>query len=407
MKRSIIIIAVVIVVIFAGAAFWFFILRNQSAAPATAGTSAAGGALPTAGTQTGAGGGTGAGGALPSSTVLSGSGLTTQFGIVSDEPVLDYFIDAQNNTTVVEPDGKIATIANGQATFLSSITIQGMLTAGFSHDGAKILVNFGDPANPQTSIFNLTTKAWTPLALGIISPVWSPSDNRIAYLKQNTDGGESLTTLDVSKTTNKPVVLLTLNMEDLTVAWPNKAQVVLSDKPSAYSQGSIWLFDLQKKTLSQPIPAQYGLAAAWSNTTSTAELSFSTAAFGRSGGTLSLMNPAGAAPTQTLSFLTLPSKCAFNYVGVAASSSLPYLTLYCAVPGDQSKLSNAKLPDDYDQMALVTADVFYRVNAATGAMDTVFAPTQGVDATDLRVVNHILFFVNRYDQKLYAISLGA
>lgn len=277
-------------------------------------------------------------------------------------------------------------------------------------------MNFGDPGKPQTSIFDLTVKAWTPLPLGIISPVWSPSDYRIAYLKENADGSESLMMLDVSKSTNKPVTLLTINMEDLSLMWPNKTQIVLHDKPSTDVQGSAWIFDLQKKTLIQPVPSGYSLETIWSSTTSSAGLVLSNATYGLSGGTLSF-NPAGGAQAENLSFLTLPSKCVFNYnaassgassTSPAASSTAPamgYLALYCGVPQDQGKLSGAHLPDDYDQMAFFTADAFYRVHTDTGVVDDIFAPTQSVDATDLKVSDNILFFINRYDQKLYAIGL--
>src|SRR6185437_11810914 len=78
------------------------------------------------------------------------------FGPVSNDPVIAYFVDTQNNVYVVKTTGVISKITNGQSTDLSSLQIQGLLDAGFSFDGKKALVSFGDPAAPQTSVFDVT-----------------------------------------------------------------------------------------------------------------------------------------------------------------------------------------------------------------------------------------------------------
>jgi hypothetical protein len=88
-------------------------------------------------------------------------------------------------------------------------------------------------------------------------------------------------------------------------------------------------------------------------------------------------------------------------------TSTTTLNLYCAVPRDQDTFGVARLPDEYDQKMLFTADDFYRINTTSGALSTVFSNTNlTLDATDLKIANGILFFVNRYDQKLYAIKLA-
>jgi hypothetical protein len=424
MKRSLlIIIAIIAVIVIVGVIYWFF-LRNLLAAPGQEGST---GSLPQTGTGiVGGGGNSGSGGALPSGGNPAGGipTATTRFGVVSNEPIFAYFVDAQNNVIAVEPDGKIAYITNGQTTFLSSSQIENLLSADFSYDGTKILVNFGDPNSPQTSIFNLATKSWSPLAAGIISPIWSPSDYRIAYLTANAAGVKSLATFDVSKNTAKPTTLLSLNAQDLSLSWPQKNTITLSDKPSAFAQGFIWLFDIQKKTLARPIADNFGLETLWSNTTSSVGIIFSSGA-GKFGGTLSIMNDVSTNQTKNIVFLTLPSKCAFHYeAAVTSSVSMattatsasttastttlsiipPYLALYCAVPNDPATLTRARLPDDYNQETLFTVDNFYKVHTNTGDMESFFLPTVPLDATNLKMFNNILFFVNRYDQKLYAIS---
>ncbi len=427
MRRRIlyIILVIVVVIIVVALLYWFFFQRNRGLG--TAPSNGTAGSLPAVGTQgapgtsNGAASGSSAGniGIASAGEVASG---TTRFGLISNEPTFAYFVDAKNNVTIVEPDGKIASILNGEPTFLNSIAINNIIAASFSFDGAEVVVNFGDPANPQTSLFDVAAKSWLPLTAGILSPAWSPADERIAYLKTNTDGSETLFTLDASKTNARPVALATLHLADVTLAWPSKNQIVIADKASSYETGSLVVFNIAEKTFAHPLDGAAGLDTIWSNNTSPDALVFTAGAAER-GGTLALWNP--AIGLTNLNFLTLPEKCVFNNevvtstaAALGASSTAastanatttvatPSLAFYCAIPEDQGTLAMQPLPDAYGQEALFTEDAFFKVRADTGATRNLFVPTIPIDGTGLRVFNNTLFFVNRYDQKLYALSLG-
>jgi hypothetical protein len=426
MRRYIyIILGVLVVVIIGLIVFWFF-FKNQSS-PAPSGTS---GSLPQTGTQSGNGSGNGngagsqTGGSLGNGTPNAAPG--TKFGIASNELIFDYFVDAQNNVIAIEPDGKIGQITNSQANYLSSSGVQNLITTGFSYDGKKLFVNFGDPLNPQTAIFDVQSKSWTPLSQGLISPAWSPINYQIAYMSGAATGTKTISTLDVSNPKAKPIQLAQINVQGPSLAWLNKTQLLLFDKPAAFVAGSLWLFDTQKNNLSPVITEELGLQSVWSAATTTTSLAtpiglaFS-AGPGSLGGHLQLVDSSGN-PLKNVGFVTLTSKCLFNPVIGYVSSTTPttasttapaapklssYLALYCAVPRNQDGLTTARLPDDYQQMALFTSDDFYRVNVVTGETDSIFAnPNQNLDASDLKIFNNTLFFVNRYDQKLYAISLS-
>jgi hypothetical protein len=99
---------------------------------------------------------------------------------------------------------------------------------------------------------------------------------------------------------------------------------------------------------------------------------------------------------------TKPASATQAVSGAASSTK----TLYCAVPRNQQKLGFSTLPDDYLMRALYTSDNFLAINLDTGNTTPVFTDaSQTLDATNLKIFNQILFFVNRYDNKLYAISL--
>ncbi len=183
MKRYIYI-TIGIIVAAAIAILVLFLIKNHSIGPSlsiSGGTTT--GLLPTAGTQgTNSSGTTGGANVatlgLSSSTTEGGAGtaaigqMTVQnFGVLSSDPVLDYFINPQNIITALEPDGKVITISNGQSTTISSTTISSIISASFSFDGKKILVSYGGPTNPQSAVFSAAANTWTTLPQGMMSPM--------------------------------------------------------------------------------------------------------------------------------------------------------------------------------------------------------------------------------------------
>ena len=418
MKRTIYIVIGTIVVIVVVLAVWWLFTRSQLSQISSPGTT---GTLPQTGTQS-VGGGTSGGqqsnNGIAASSSAAGGGvnqaIVKSFGVLPVGPVFDYFVDAQNNIVVVGPDGTVSQVTNGHSSFLSSTPIENLISTGFSYDGKKILVNFGVQSSPQSSIFDIATKSWTPLPQGLISPKWSPSDYKIAYL---TNGSTTaLSTIDATNLKKAATLLLTLNVQDFVLSqWLAGTQFVLAGRPTAYVPSSVLLFNATQKTLTPIVSEQSGAGSVWmgaGTTSSTATLGLVSVQRGPSQGYSLRLTDAAGNLVQSLSFVTLPSKCLFG-VGQSssssssASSSSPYPVLYCGIPRDAAALSTAHLPDDYDQMALFTSDDIYRINAVTGATDALLTdPSQNLDVSRLRFFNNTLFFVNRYDQKLYAISLS-
>ncbi len=411
MKRYLYIIFIIIVIAAIAIGVIFYLKKNPSSSFLGLGT----GSLPQVGTQGSTGGqngsGTSGGGNSVSSsssgtsaTIVLGQGSPAQtFGIVSDGPVLDYFVNAQNAVTALMTDGTVVSISNGSSTVLSSTTISDIISASFSHDGKKILVNSGNRTAPQTEIFDIASKAWIAAPKGMQSPQWSPINNdyRIAYLVQTTNSGMALGILDASNLKKAPAVEIALPATDLSLQWIGKTRFVLSDRPSANAENSIWMFDTSTGRLMSVEYEIPGLEAAWGglSATDTAGLLF---AEGNGSPSLQLINTSGSV-IHSLSFLTLPSKCVFS-PATGASSSEAYL--YCGVPTDQTGFTSAQLPDAYNMMGLFTSDQIESINASSGDINILRADAPPhIDATDMKVFNNILFFVNRYDQKLYALTL--
>lgn len=397
MRRIIIIVGIVITLAIIGIGLYFLFFIPK----ATTNTPGANGSLPPTGNQIGS--------SQNSTTTGSSNGNRGGFGIIFNEPILDYFVNNANIANIIEPNGNIIQIINGKATTSSDISMQNILSANFSYDGTKILMSFGDPANPQASVFDITKQTWTPLPAGLQSPVWSPTDYRVAYTKTTPQGVESFATIDASKANSTPVVITTLHAQDLTIAWPTKNQMVFYTKPSAYVTGSALTYNLQSGILAPIATEVPGLTMQWSDTSFIPETPMGLELINNSsnlGGSLALMDISGNT-LQQLRFLTLPSKCSFVLAtSTPTTSSTPYL--YCGIPRDQNTLSTSHLPDDYNQMSLFTSDDIYRIDLQTGETDTIFDDaSQNMDVSDLKFFNNTVFFINRYDQKLYGLQLVA
>lgn len=246
------------------------------------------------------------------------------------------------------------------------------------------------------------------------SAVWSPSNYQIAYFKASADYA-SLFIFDASKAKSKPQELAKFRVQDVSLRWERPGQILLVEKNSASLLSAVWMYNTKSNTLTL-ISEGLGLESIWSETSTHIGLVFSAARSGR-GGALSLTDSSGNSLAR-LRLATLPRKCAFGMAEItpntsnAASSSPPAKSspapgvLYCAVPRDTNKFSRARLPDDYAKKALFTEDDIYQVDLSQGNAVPVFTDgNQSFDASNLKVFGQNLFFVNRLDSRVYAVSL--
>ncbi len=274
---------------------------------------------------------------------------------VSAGPVLDYFVSPTGNLIYVQPDGQIFEAKGGQPTTLSGTRIDSLARASFSYNGGKLLVLFGGLNQLQASVFDLKTKAWQPLTVSPETAAWSPTDEKLALLSR-TAGVASVSTLDLSNAKAKSVELFKLRAWDVDLEWLIKSKLLLKERTGSRSLGSVWVYDLDKKTLGSLLGYKTGLRSTW-NSALTLGLVFGINE--ASGGSLSLVDGAGAT-TRGLSFKTRPDKCAFSErtetvtstvsttgtpAKKAATKTVNLLT--CGVPRNFSSLTDLDILDDH------------------------------------------------------------
>jgi len=144
----------------------FLIKNNGNVSINTVSTSTVSGSLPAVGAQNNNTGATSTTAplSLPSSTstpgATTGQVAVQNFGVLSDVPMVDYFIDGKNVIAGIEPTGQVVSVSNGKTTVVNSSTLNAIISAGFSYDGKKIVVSYGDPANPQGALYDATANTW-------------------------------------------------------------------------------------------------------------------------------------------------------------------------------------------------------------------------------------------------------
>ena len=347
-------------------------------------------------------------------------GLLQKSNQVAENLVKDYFVDAQGKIVFIQPDGRIFSSEGGSAVggaagdktpkTINSTAIGNLIDVSFSFDGKMVAARFGNLDKPQTSVFDIEKKAWVPLALDVQALAWSPEERQLAYLAK-TAQGLTLGILDFSQKSIKPKDLISLHANDLILGWIKPGEVWLSEKPTSKIEGTLWSFNFSTKTLTKVIDQQKGLETIWN--------AGGALALKSSGNQLEIIDRRGNL-SRRLAFRTLLSKCVFFFemknatTTTAATgtkkSALPQVIkeeyLNCAIPTDATQLQGYSLPDDYYKKAVFTEDNIYQIELSSGDITPLFVG-DGVDAINLKRVGQKIYFINRFDNKLYSAPIAA
>lgn len=327
---------------------------------------------------------------------------STKFGYVMDTPPLAaYFVSPTSTIWYIESSGKVSSFYKGKKTELSSSEISGLRRAVFSPDGKEILVSFVSNGSIKLSVYQIENNSWLPLPEPAKAADWGPDTKTHQLFLVSENGGNTyLGTLDVDNPNAKVDVLVQMKSFGFIPSWVSSSTVVLSEAPSARAPASLWKLNIKNKTLSPILQDIPGLSAIW-NMNSTGGLIFETN--NQKYGGILIYADYNSLESRDLKYLTLPEKCVFadpTNKGVLNS-------VICAVPKDQDSLNQQILPDDYLTKNTYTEDQIYSIDLDGGQISNLLLPANvSIDATQLSLENSILFFINRYDQRLYALKLS-
>ncbi len=405
-RQTLIVIIIIIAVILVGLGIYRLIQsRNGGVGGDTTGT------LPNAGDQVIPAGG------LDSESVVTTPAQTSKRA----DSVLAYAAADSGALTVVQLDGKILRIAASSSVSLSGTAISNVTNASFSADGKRVLVIFGTPGSLKASVFDVVTLSWQALPGLYSSAAWAPQGYVIASTLSDTRTGRTtvyLTTLGITPQTR---AIASLRAQDLALTWQKPGTLILYDRPSAYGAGTAWTLDTKTNLIVPLIRETTGMDLAWDPLRNQGLVFQSTLV--NKGGSLALVSQAGVQQAR-FNFLTLPAKCSFTPVPVTpvvtvaattttsttkakvvvAPATVPTKNyVACGVPTNQDQLGDTVLPDAYYQKALFTNDRLVVIDLDTQGVVFVGLTPDPVDATDLKIIDGLLYFTNRYDNALYAV----
>ncbi|MBI3638236.1 hypothetical protein HY227_00640 [Candidatus Wolfebacteria bacterium] len=285
--------------------------------------------------------------------------------------------------------GQIIKIGANNEEIISEKTFDDIQLVKTSRNGKFILIKYGSINNPDFSIFNIETKVWQKLS-NVSAADFSPDSKKIAYLENSNNSAKSnLALKDLTGANPKSQRVLSLYQKDFDLIWNNPEKIFLEPKPSSEYEGQIWAVGVKNKTMSQ-ISSGLGLMAKWSSD-GKAGIRFKTSP-DRSQ-KLDFINDKGEV-LGNLDFFTLPNKCAINQS-----------VIYCALPQSYNSMIEPTLPDDYLKKAVYSRDFIFRIDTNQNSFDLVLGDLgRNIDAVNLNFYGNQLFFINRYDGRLYSLE---
>jgi hypothetical protein len=314
--------------------------------------------------------------------------------ILSDQPIFDYWVYAtgtQAEIFYLNQDGQIFKIKkDGEDEAVAVELMENLQSVKSSADGKYVLIKFGDRNFTEFAIFNGESKIFQMLPENTSAAAFSPDGKQIAYLDKT-----GLFIKDLEGAKPKVSKILSFNQKDHNLEWILPEIVVLTPKPSAFANSSIWSLNIKNKTFQLLSPIEFeGLFVKWSvdpGVKNKLGLQFNSRLEGREG-SLILINEKGEKQAN-LNFLTLPDKCYFSEPQI-----------YCAVPSEIP--AQTVLPDDYLKRAFYSNDFIYQIDIAQNSFTEILSAGDPViDAVGLRFIEGKLLFINRYDNKLYQLDL--
>lgn len=326
---------------------------------------------------------------------LSPASVESKLKIISDQPAFYYWL--ANSTTsqeifYVNQAGQILKVKEnglpaqaGDDEIISDRKIENIQSAEANKEGGKIIVKHGN-----FEIYDLNKKIWQ-LIQNVSAVTFSPDGRKIAYL-ENGAGNSVISNLVIKDLTNeklKPTKILSLNQIDFDLKWISADKIILLPKSSNLVNAEAWQVDIKKKTIAlfaegDGLMFNFAEDGSWG-------LKFSLDFQKKS--KLELIDSSGAS-NANLNFSTLPNKCLVTLNN-----------LYCAISENYNTIKVPALPDDYLKKAVYFSDALYQISINENNFSGIFNEARpAIDAANFEISNSKLFFINRYDNKIYGLD---
>lgn len=330
--------------------------------------------------------------------------------IIYKEPVVGFSPTPDGGVVLINRKGVVASVSpSGEIKNLNNSEIENPLEAVFSFDGKKALLTYGLNTAPQFSVYDVASSTWQPILANVAATI-RPKTHEVVYLYEKT-GVKNLFIWDLSKPKSIPQQISSLQVEDPLLYWRDGDTLLIQERPTAYTKGTLLAFSLSKKTVFPIITDKYAFNSIWNDEGSSGLGFYGDNTF--RGGALRLYSKDGLEGSR-LSLLTLPEKCSFlhspSYFSTTtiktSTTTVEVLKneLYCAVPRDSNTYKLAIMPDEYYRGSISTNDDLVKINLDDGSLGVVFSPLETpIEIHKPFATEKEIYFINRNNDALYVV----
>jgi hypothetical protein len=316
----------------------------------------------------------------------NGTNLTT-IKKLSEGPIFDFWsVNGTEEVFYMTPTGKVMSLKEGPDLDISTQEVGPLNRIEPNGKGDRVLAAFGDPKSPQWGIYDAIDKVWRPLPEEITNATWKDDSSLIATVRNGND--INLDEVDITK--NPPAtktIIKDLRLRDVRLTYKAPQFLFISELPSINYQGRLWRLDLKTNALTLIKSEERGLYFRWTNDRNVA-FSFSAPSNFR-------ILDGNAQEIEPVAWTAIPEKC----TAVATSS------VFCFVPRSLPK----RMPDEYLEKSFYSIDDLIEISLTDGRETKLVSSGDGdipiMDAKNPTVVGNKFYFINRYDDSLYQITL--
>jgi len=314
---------------------------------------------------------------------------------ISNFPVLNYWFDKNaQKIKYISLEGKVFDAFSNPNNELSSEKIINILDVKPYQDGSKVLIAYKGTKKISWIIYNSNDDSISPLPSNIINAFWGDKNDRIFAIIDEM-GIFSLIEINLNQNLLLPkIIVKNFNFYDADFNFLPPSLVIITEKTSPFTKTNVWVFDINKNTINKIFTSEDGSFVKIAENKNLIYYSQN-----ENLGVLKI----DSLETTEIPLQTLPNKCDLN-----ASSSLEKIicfgiqNIYKYDPIDKKYVNN------YLKKAIYTLDRAYIYNFKTKDTVSVFVSGKHnvpIDATEVKFIEGSLYFINRYDQNLYKLTV--
>lgn len=315
---------------------------------------------------------------------------------VSKEPAVPLLLPLSDGTVLFYTAHGAFAIDPGQTALrsLSAVDLSGLSHVAWSSAGERVATFRETDIARMVGLYDYTNRQGRPLSGDVQKIAMSPDGTRIALHERNAEG--TLNQISVSDFRGgNPKTLLKTRVGFWRLFWPRSERLYIVSQPSGLARGTAFLINPESGALTKAISANGLIINPSPNGT---RLLFSRAeSAGKGIDLLTLDTERGAERnlTQEFGMRALAEKCAWF---------ADDRTIICAAPTKSP--ADALMPDDYYKGTFNSPENLLMLNLETNEHTEIqLSQSYDIQAPIVDAREERLFFINRIDGLLYALTL--